>query len=62
MVANWWQKVRIYLRNQSTARSFIWKQATLEDLKELERLIDERKKVYLFRYAKISQDIYESQI
>lgn len=33
-----------YLRNRSTARSFIKKQATLEDLNELEKLIDERRK------------------
>lgn len=33
-----------YLRNRSTARSFIRKQATFEDLQELEKLIAERKK------------------
>ncbi|HGP3680937.1 hypothetical protein ABWR62_08900 [Enterococcus faecium] len=33
-----------YLRNRSTARSFIRKQATAEDLQELEKLIEERKK------------------
>ncbi|UYZ36815.1 hypothetical protein OD350_03845 [Clostridium beijerinckii] len=33
-----------YLRNRSTARSFIKKQATLEDIKELENLIEERRK------------------
>lgn len=32
-----------YLRNRSTSRSFIRKQATLEDLEELELLINERK-------------------
>lgn len=32
-----------YLRNRSTSRSFIRKQATLEDLAELELLISERK-------------------
>lgn len=34
-----------YLRNRSTARSFIKKQATLEDIKELEELIAERKNI-----------------
>lgn len=34
-----------YLRNRSTARSFIRKQATEEDLQELEALIIERRKV-----------------
>ena len=34
-----------YLRNRSTARSFIKKQATLEDIKELEELISERRKL-----------------
>lgn len=34
-----------YLRNRSTARSFIKKQATLEDIKELEELITERRKL-----------------
>ncbi|MFW2500387.1 MULTISPECIES: hypothetical protein [Clostridium] len=33
-----------YLRNRSTARSFIKKQATLEDIEELENLIEERRK------------------
>lgn len=33
-----------YLRNRSTARSFIRKQATLDDLEELENLIKIRKK------------------
>ncbi|PAE96676.1 hypothetical protein [Shouchella clausii] len=33
-----------YLRNRSTARSFIRKQATNEDLDELEQLIAERRK------------------
>lgn len=33
-----------YLRNRSTSRSFIKKQATLEDLEELEQLITQRKK------------------
>lgn len=33
-----------YLRNRSTARSFIRKQAAEEDLQELEELIEERKK------------------
>ncbi|XOQ12620.1 MAG: DUF3847 domain-containing protein [Shouchella clausii] len=32
-----------YLRNRSTARSFIRKQATNEDLDELEQLIAERR-------------------
>ncbi|MBK4844029.1 hypothetical protein CU008_2625 [Enterococcus faecium] len=32
------------MRNRSTARSFIRKQATFEDLQELEKLIAERKK------------------
>ncbi len=32
-----------YLRNRSTARSFVKKGATLEDLAELEKLIDERR-------------------
>ena len=34
-----------YLRNRSTARSFIRKQATEEDLQELEELIEEKRKV-----------------
>lgn len=34
-----------YLRNRSTARSFIKKQATLEDIEELEELIKERRKL-----------------
>lgn len=33
-----------YLRNRSTARSFIRKQATADDLDELEHLIAERRK------------------
>ena len=33
-----------YLRNRSTARSFLKKQATLEDIEEMEQLIAERKK------------------
>lgn len=33
-----------YLRNRSTARNFIKKQATLEDIEELEQLIEERRK------------------
>lgn len=33
-----------YLRNRSTARSFIKNQATLEDIEELESLIEERRK------------------
>nr|WP_270216228.1 hypothetical protein [Enterococcus lactis] len=47
----WWQnggkkksEHARYLRNRSTARSFIRKQATFEDLQELEQLIVERKK------------------
>lgn len=32
-----------YLRNRSTARNFIKKQATLEDIDEIEKLIKERK-------------------
>lgn len=47
MVAKWWQEKSEharYLRNRSTARSFIRKQATFEDLQELEKLIAERKK------------------
>lgn len=36
-----------YLRNRSTARSFARKQATLEDIKELEELLKERKKTGL---------------
>lgn len=31
-----------YLRNRSTARNFIKKQATLEDIEELKQLIKER--------------------
>lgn len=34
-----------YLRNRSTARSFIRKQATQEDIEELEDLIESRKKL-----------------
>ncbi|MDT2613172.1 hypothetical protein [Enterococcus dongliensis] len=33
-----------YLRNRSTSRSFIRKQASLEDIEELESLIEQRKK------------------
>lgn len=33
-----------YLRNRSTARSFLRNQATEEDIEELEQLIAERKK------------------
>lgn len=33
-----------YLRNRSTSRSFIKKQATEEDLNELQDLLNERKK------------------
>lgn len=33
-----------YLRNRSTARNFVKKQATKEDIEELETLISERKK------------------
>jgi len=36
-----------YLRNRSTSRSFIKKQATTEDLEELENLIFERKQCLL---------------
>jgi hypothetical protein len=36
-----------YLRSRSSARSFIRNKATLEDLKELEQLIEERKKQLL---------------
>jgi len=36
-----------YLRNRSTTRSFLRKQATLEDIEEMERLISERKKSLL---------------
>ena len=32
-----------YLRNRSTARNFVKKQATLDDIKELEELITNRK-------------------
>lgn len=32
-----------YLKNRSTARNFIKKQATLEDIDEIEELIKERK-------------------
>lgn len=32
-----------YLRNRSTSRGFIKKQATQEDLEELQKLIEERK-------------------
>ncbi len=33
-----------YLRNRSTARNFVKKQATIEDIEELESLIADRKK------------------
>ncbi|MGM0341651.1 hypothetical protein [Enterococcus sp. AZ007] len=33
-----------YLSNRSRSRSFIKKQATIEDIKELEGLIEQRKK------------------
>ncbi|MGG7144376.1 hypothetical protein ACQPVP_13040 [Clostridium nigeriense] len=33
-----------YLRSRSSARSFIRNKATLEDLEELEKLIEERRK------------------
>lgn len=33
-----------YLRNRSTSRSFVKKQASLEDIAELEVLIEQRKK------------------
>ena len=33
-----------YLRNRSTARNFVKKQATLDDIKELEELSTNRKK------------------
>lgn len=33
-----------YLRNRSAARSFLRNQATLEDIAELEKLMEERKK------------------
>ena len=33
-----------YLRNRSTARNFVKKHATLDDIKELEELITNRKK------------------
>ncbi len=36
-----------YLRNRSTTRSFLRKQATLEDIEEMESLILERKKALL---------------
>ena len=36
-----------YLRSRSSARSFIRNKATLEDLKELEELIEERKQQLL---------------
>lgn len=32
-----------YLRNRSTARGFLKKQATFEDLEEMQQLINERK-------------------
>ena len=37
-----------YLRNRSTARSFIRKQATEEDLQELEKLIEEKRSLWKF--------------
>lgn len=33
-----------YLKSRSTARSFIRNKATLEDIEELEKLIEERRK------------------
>lgn len=33
-----------YLRNRSTTRSFLRKQATLEDIQEMESLISDRKR------------------
>ncbi|EGP5667523.1 TPA: hypothetical protein QFG14_000251 [Enterococcus faecium] len=42
-----------YLRNRSTARSFIRKQATFEDLQELEKLIAERKKLSLINIVRV---------
>lgn len=36
-----------YLRNRSTARNFIKKQATLEDIEELKMLLDNRLKELL---------------
>ena len=36
-----------YLRNRSAARSFLKKQAELEDITELEQLIEERKTALL---------------
>lgn len=44
---NWAEKNReysSYLRSRSSARSFIRNKATEEDLKELEQLIEERRK------------------
>ena len=35
-----------YLRNRSTTRSFLRKQATLEDIDKMERLISEQKNSY----------------
>ncbi|PQF43843.1 hypothetical protein CUS77_10185 [Enterococcus faecium] len=50
----WWQnggkkksEHARYLRNRSTARSFIRKQATIDDLTELKELIKERKEILL---------------
>lgn len=37
-----------YLRNRSTSRSFLKKQATPEDIEEMEKLIAERKKFLHF--------------
>lgn len=44
---NWAEKNReysSYLRSRSSARSFIRNKATIEDLEELEKLIEDRKK------------------
>ena len=44
---NWAEKNReysSYLRSRSSARSFIRNKATLDDLEELEKLINERRK------------------
>lgn len=35
-----------YLRNRSAARSFLGKQATLEDLEEMQSLIDKRRATF----------------
>lgn len=45
-----WQKNQEharYLRNRSTTRSFLRKQATLEDIEEMESIILERRKTLL---------------